>query len=621
MRSGALAFPAKAFVLSASPLAMHLYPSPNHAPNSMKLNSIRLAYRSLALILAATFSATAGAPAETTEEHNARMAWWREAKFGMFIHWGVYAVPAGFYKGKPVAGIGEWIMKNGSIPVAKYKAYAPQFTAARYNPDAWAALAKRAGMRYLVITSKHHDGFSLFDSAVSDWDAVDASGARRDLIAPLAAATRSHGLKFGLYYSQAQDWVHPGGAKSGLKEGESWDEANKGSFDHYLDTIAVPQVKEILTRFQPDVLWWDTPNWMNPKRAERFIPHLALVPGIIHNNRLGGGYKGDTETPEQHIPARGFKDRDWEVCMTMNDTWGFKSDDHNWKSVATLIQQLCDIASKGGNFLLNVGPTADGEIPAPSIERLNAIGRWMDVNQESIYGTIASPFHRLPWGRCTRKTTATGTTLYLQVFDWPADASLRVPGLRSKVFSCTLLAGGSPLEISQDASGTTIRLPQTAPDPAASVIKLEIAGPLEVDGISLTQNDTGLLTFTPHWADLHNQGYGTHVEIQHHDSQPHLGQWSDPQAWVEWSFRARFAGSFTVTADVAAAEATSAMAGLSGQLAEVKIPATGRAMDFQTVSLGKVTIAAPGDHRYAIKPVGKKWKPVVLRSVTLTPIP
>jgi alpha-L-fucosidase len=287
---------------------------------------------------------------ETPAQRDARMKWWREAKFGLFIHWGVYAVPAGTYQGEQIKGIGEWIMLRGKIPVAEYRAFAGQFNPVKYNPDAWAKLAKDAGMKYLVITAKHHDGFALFPSDASDWDVADATPYKMDLITPLARAARKNGLKFGTYYSQAQDWTNPGGAKSGYKEGDGWDDAQKGSFDDYLAKIAVPQTREILTRIKPDILWWDTPVWMNANRAAPLHELIALRPGLITNNRLGGGFRGDTETPEQHIPATGFKDRDWETCMTMNDTWGFKSYDHNWKSTETLIRNLVDIVSKGGNY-------------------------------------------------------------------------------------------------------------------------------------------------------------------------------------------------------------------------------------------------------------------------------
>jgi len=281
---------------------------------------------------------------ETQEERDARMGWWREARFGMFVHWGVYAVPAGIYGSQQTTGTGEWIMHRAKIPVATYREYAKGFNPVKYDPDAWVQLAKEAGMKYLVITSKHHDGFALFDSRATEWDVAAATPYGRDLLKPLAAACRKHGIKLGFYYSQAQDWTHPGGAAAG----GHWDEAQDGSMDDYIRDIAVPQVKEILTNYGPiAILWWDTPVDMNPERAEMLLPLLEMQPGIIHNNRLGGGYEGDLSTPEQHIPDTGIPGRDWEVCMTMNGTWGFRSWDHDWKSTQVLIRNLVDIASKG----------------------------------------------------------------------------------------------------------------------------------------------------------------------------------------------------------------------------------------------------------------------------------
>jgi alpha-L-fucosidase len=420
-------------------------------------------------------------PVESKEARDARMKWWREARFGMFIHWGVYSVPAGTYKGQQIKGIGEWIMLRAKIPLAEYKQFARQFNPVKYDPDAWAALAQEAGMKYIVITSKHHDGFALFDSKVTDWDVVDATPYGKDLIRPLAEAARRRGLKFGLYYSEAQDWTHPGGAKSGYKDGDGWDPAHKGSFDKYLDQIAVPQVREILANYKPDILWWDTPHLMTPERAKKFLPLLAPYPAIITNNRLGGGVKGDTDTPEQRIPATGIPGRDWETCMTMNNTWGYKSYDNNWKSTETLIRNLVDIASKGGNYLLNVGPTSEGLIPQPSVERLKAIGQWMKTNGESIYGTTASPCPRPAWGRITTKTVGQGadlagqTTLYLHVFDWPASGELAVP-ISNRVKACFLLADRSrQFQTTSGDKGLTVKLTGDAPDKICSVVVLQIA--------------------------------------------------------------------------------------------------------------------------------------------------
>jgi len=418
------------------------------------------------------------------------MAWWRDARFGMFIHWGVYSVPAGIYQDKPVKGIGEWIMNEGKIPMADYQKFAKDFNPVKYDADAWVRAAKDAGMKYIVITTKHHDGFTLFDTKANGWSVVKASPYGKDLIKPLADACRKHGIKLGFYYSQAQDWNN-GGAAAGGK----WDPAQEHSMDDYIDQVAVPQVREILTQYGKDipaVIWWDTPQDMNPARAAKLYKVVAeLRPDLIMNNRLGGGFKGDTETPEQTIPAKGFPGRDWETCMTMNNTWGFKRDDHDWKSTDKLIRNLCDIASKGGNYLLNVGPTAEGLMPQPSLDRLAEIGRWMKVNGEAIYGTSPTVFGgelgkpvkgKTGYGSDTQVSSANDwrcTTkpgkIYLHVFNWPTTDKFELPGLQSKVTRAYLLADRKDLKVDQTEAGVGITLPAEAPDKIASVICVEIA--------------------------------------------------------------------------------------------------------------------------------------------------
>lgn len=405
---------------------------------------------------------------ETPEERDERMRWWRDAKFGLFIHWGVYAVPAGKYGDD--TGHGEWIMHRARIPSAEYKAYAKDFNPTEYDPVEWVRMAKEAGMRYIVITSKHHDGFALYPSDVTTWDVADATPYGRDLLAPLVEAAHDAGLKIGFYYSQAQDWNHPGGAKSRFEEGDGWDEAHKGDFDKYLQEIAQPQVREILTRYPIDILWWDTPTWMNEERTAPLAALTALRPGIITNNRLGAGFGGDTATPEQFVPATGYEG-DWETCMTMNRHWGYNAYDDDWKSSAELIRKLADICAKGGNFLLNVGPTAKGTFPQPSIERLADMGRWLAVNGDSIYGTTAGPFPHLSWGVATRKDDR----LFLHVFKWPDDGELRVP-LLSDVGSASLLVEPDvSLPVTVDSDRVVVQLPPVAPDPVNSVVVLELA--------------------------------------------------------------------------------------------------------------------------------------------------
>jgi alpha-L-fucosidase len=421
------------------------------------------------------------------------MAWWREAKFGMFIHWGVYSVPAGFYQGKPVAGLGEWIMNKGKIPMTEYQLFAKQFNPVKFNAEQWVQIAKDAGQKYIVITSKHHDGFAMFDSKANDWNIVKATPFGRDPLKELAAACRKAGIKLGFYYSQAQDWNNGGAANGGR-----WDPAQKTNMDEYIDQVAVPQVKEILSNYGefPSVLWWDTATEMNLERARKLYDVAEkLRPGLIMNNRLGGGFKGDTETPEQTIPAKGYPGRDWETCMTMNDTWGYKSDDANFKSTATLIHNLCDIASKGGNYLLNVGPTSEGLIPQPEVERLAEIGAWMKVNGEAIYGTSptifgaeagsfsatekdrrGNPRFVAAWDwRCTTKPGK----IYIHIFNWPA-GPMQLPGVKGEITAAFLLAdpGHQPLKVTQTDQAVSIQLPEKAPDAIASVLCLNVRGEL-----------------------------------------------------------------------------------------------------------------------------------------------
>ena len=549
---------------------------------------------------------------ETQEQRDARMKWWREAKFGMFIHWGVYSVPAGTYKGKQIGGIGEWIMNSAKIPVAEYREFAKQFNPVKYNPDEWVKLAKEAGMKYIIITSKHHDGFALFDSKVTEWDVVDATPYKKDLLKPLSEACRKYGVKLGYYYSQAQDWNHPGGAAAG----GHWDPAQEGSMDEYIDKIAVPQVREILSNYGPlGVLWWDTPVNMTPERAKKLIALLKLQPGIIHNNRLGGGFRGDTETPEQHIPATGFKGRDWETCMTMNNTWGYKSYDNNWKSTKVLIRNLVDIASKGGNYLLNVGPTSEGVIPEPSIERLKEIGKWMKVNSEAIYATTASPFKKLPWGRCTKKVAGDKTTLYLHVFDWPSDGSLLVPGLKNEVISASLLENGKKLKANKTEDGVVISVPQTASDEISSTIILNIKGAPDVENVSsITQEKDGSIKIPAIEATLH----GKTIQYESGGGKDNIGFWTNPDDWVDWQFKVKTSGTFNITAQVASMGSASFQLQINDKSFKVNFPNTGDYVKFQTIEIGTIDLPA-GKFSAVVKPVKEGWTPVNLKSIQLTP--
>jgi alpha-L-fucosidase len=466
------------------------------------MNRLTKALAVLSCAVAASAAVTQPPRIETPAQRDQRMAWWRDARFGMFVHWGLYSGLAGTWDDKPVATSGgmEWIQQRVGADTDTYaKRAIPLFKPGPGFAREWARLAKDAGARYVVFTTKHHDGFALHDSKVSDFDA--GSILRRDLVKEIVDALRAEGLRVGFYHSVI-DWHHDQyeyARSQQLAHPLRGQPYPNGSRDHrrYVDYLHA-EVTELLSNYGPvDIMWWDySAQDFQGDEAWRAFDLMALTrarhPRIIMNNRLfripEAGWKsmgttgyapsldpkyGDFITPEQHIPDTGMPGVDWETCMTMNTTWGYSDHDRAWKSDQTLIRNLVDIASKGGNYLLNIGPKADGSVPEESVRSLGAIGSWMRTNGESIYGTRASMFASLPWGRSTTK----GRTLYFHVLDWPADGRLIVPGLKARVRSARLLAGGS-LESQTDGSGLILRLPSRAPDPIASVIAVELENPM-----------------------------------------------------------------------------------------------------------------------------------------------
>jgi len=459
----------------------------------------------LVLLTAVCYSATTGAAgaAEVSAEANRdeRMQWWEEARLGMFVHWGLYSGLAGDWQGRAVGDRGgmEWIQQRVRADTDAYaKAAIPLFKPEANFAKSWAKLAKQAGCKYLVFTTKHHDGFALHDSKVSDYDA--GSVLQRDLVREIVDACREQGLRVGFYHSVI-DWHHDqyAYAKSKLLphplKGKPYP---NGERDHskYVDFLHA-QVDELIGNYGPvDIIWWDYSALdFQGKEAWRAFDLIDKVrekhPQVIMNNRLfrrpDAGYEsmqmdgitgrldpkfGDFITPEQHVPDEGLPTVYWETCMTMNTTWGFNRHDHAWKSSEQLIRTLIDITSKGGNFLLNIGPTADGAVPPESIERMQTLGKWLQANGEAIYGTSASPIGKLAWGRATQK--AGDKKLYLHVFDWPADGVLKVAGLKGQVKQARLLASGVQLEVQHEGDAVQIKLTGTPPDPIATVIECQL---------------------------------------------------------------------------------------------------------------------------------------------------
>ena len=424
------------------------------------------------------------------------MDWWREARFGMFVHWGLYSGLAGTWEGEPAPRDKnlEHIQRVVDVDTYTYAAEAiPKFRPTEDFATAWAKLAKQAGCKYVVFTTKHHEGFALHNSKLTQYDAGDIVG--RDLVGEITEALRQEGLKVGFYHSVI-DWHHPQYDYTQAKY-PPYPKDNipmtMGPREHsvYVDYLH-GQVNELLSNYgKVDILWWDYSSFgFDGDKAWRASELIAMCrekqPNVIMNNRLfrrpeaGFSYDGganlskpldprfgDFGTPEQHIPEGFDPKMDWETCMTMNDTWGYSEHDHDWKSSEVIIRQLIDVVSRGGNYLLNIGPKGDGTIPEPSLKIMTDVGKWMEVNGEAIYGTTQSPIGEPDFdGRITTK----GDIYYLHLFSRPDSGTIQVPFPANKA---TLLEGSQPLEIEPGKSETSIRLPDALPDAVATVIRLE----------------------------------------------------------------------------------------------------------------------------------------------------
>ncbi|MFD2162311.1 alpha-L-fucosidase [Paradesertivirga mongoliensis] len=462
--------------------------------------------------------------AESMKTHDQRIAWWRDAKFGMFVHWGVYSDAAGEWKGKTVSGYAEHLMRKEKITRAEYLELAHRFNPVKFNADEWILSAKKAGMNYFIITAKHHDGFALWDSKVSEFDIKDQTPFKRDPLAELAAAAKKHGVKFGFYYSHAFDWEHPDAP------GNDWEYQNPGGdkllgganwFDthpewlpkavKYVDHKAIPQIKELINNYHPDILWFDTPHKLPLSENIRILKAIRETdPNIVVNGRLArsssgnfGDYINTGDRPAEFRPVEG----DWEAIPTTNESYGYSKHDNSHKPAKFFIQLLAKASSRGGNLLTNIGPKGDGSFDSKDKQILDSVGNWVAKYAESIYTTGRSALPLQAWGVTTQK----GRKLYLHVFNWPKDGNLVLGGMKTDITKAYLLADVSKKNLTAKRVGNAdhqIKVPFSSPDQSNAVIVVETSSEIKAEPIRrlATSGYTNrLLAFD---AQVHGTGFG-----------------------------------------------------------------------------------------------------------------
>ena len=574
---------------------------------------------------------------ESMKTHEQRIQWWREAKFGMFVHWGIYSLPGGEWKGKVVGGYAEHLMRKEKIPRSEYLELAHQFNPVKFNAEQWILQAKQAGMKYFVITAKHHDGFAMYDSKVSDFNIMAQTPFKRDPMAELAAACKKHGVRFGFYYSHAFDWEHPdapgndweynnpGGDKQ-LHGGINWYAVHPELLpkaQKYVEEKAIPQIKELIAKYHPDILWFDTPSKLPLSENIHILQAIREVnTTVVINGRLArnsaisfGDYKNTADRPAEFYPVTG----DWEAIPTTNESYGYSKFDSSHKSVAFFIQLMAKAASRGGNLLMNIGPKGDGMFDEKDVAILKGIGQWVDKNNESIGNAGASGLPLQNWGVSTLK----GNKLYLHVFVWPKDGKLYVGGLQSAVNKATFLADASKKTLPVKSNGRNdlvIQLPAKAPDTANTVILLELKGAIKADTVSfIAPNipETRLLAF-----DAAQTGKG----LQYGDGKTgryYVDGWTSKEQWLNWHVRTVAPAKYKMIIKyLAGAEAGGVYAlDIDGVKKEYTVSKSQKETSVVTETLDEVTIQA-GAHQVNIKPVTITGKELMkLLEIQLIQIP
>ena len=557
---------------------------------------------------------------------NEKTQWFQDAKFGLFVHWGLFSQAGGEWKGKRFYGVSEWMMQRGKIPVAEYSKLVEDFNPKKFNGEEWVNLAKDAGIKYIVVTAKHHEGFAMFKTNFSNFSIMNTPF-KRDPLKELSASCNKKGLKLCFYYSQNLDWHEPNGG------GNDWDFVEKNKdYSSYYNTKSIPQITELLSNYGPlGLIWFDMPGGITKEQTQSIVSKIQkLQPSCLISSRIGlglGDFRdfGDGEVPP--APVKG----PWEAIFTHNDSWGFSKFDFNFKTAQEIILLLTDIVSKGGNLMLNVGPKADGSIPEVSVKCLLSVGKWLQVNGDAIYGTTYGPIPPQPWGVSTLKPGK----LFLHVLHWPKNGQLIVPGFAGKISEIKILNNNKPLVWKQNANSIAITLPKEIPDDTNTVIEVLFSG-----SISETYFDAPIVV-SP-WYDHCNldisraRNYGN-SKIEHLTSSQYFGDWKhstcatsmqDPADSISYQLNFSEAGDYKIILEYSCPVENSGQEGLlqfDAQKFYFQTLATGNYDNWhpllfiqQTVS--EVSIKEPGIRKITISSLQNGKELFKLNRVVLTPI-
>ena len=583
----------------------------------------------------------------TPADRDARLGWWREARFGMFVHWGVYSSLSGSWAGRAYGGYGEHIQRMAKIPIPVYRReVAGKFNPVDFDADEWIRLAKEAGMGYFIITAKHHDGFAMYDSQVSDYNIVKATPFARDPMKELRDTCKKYGIKFGFYYSHAFDWGeenapgndwdynNPGGDK--LLHGSDWWNRYPEFLPNarkYVDEKSIPQILELIRNYDPDIMWFDTPHKLPDEENRRIMAAVRRAkPSLVVNGRLIyglGDYASTCDRPAEFPP----QDGDWEGIPTTNESYGYNKNDHSHKPVSHFIRLLAKSAARGGNELMNIGPMGNGRIDEADVNILKGIAAWWKVNGESIRGTTRTPLAVQAWGESTRK----GDTLYLHVFGWPRDGRLVVGGLKTDVARARLLAQpDEALKISRTGQDLVVEVPAAPPDLADTVLALECISEAKTDLARLLATNIATNTLRCFDATLKgNLRFGS-GEKNNDTAQ----NWISPNDAIVWSVRVNQPAMFELAANYDAPSTSKTKRMVEGDAGKEIVPTHQGAggefvvslagQDFiskvrqgsqLTESLGPVTLPA-GNYEIRVSARNITGQELMrLRSVTLKPLP